>query len=179
MARITLLLAPALVASLLTVAPVPAAQAELPLCGPWVPRPVPNGRFVHGQHMIVCNKEMVNITVVGVLTRTFDQETYHEIKRKINHCSLASKCSVKTRGVILARRRQWFHAWVRGFAIYECKPEEARYCTRKQRRERKRRKILVARRRSECLLVGGGSSAAAFERGGSRSTVASAEGSCR
>lgn len=178
MARLAVWLGPALVASVLTVAAPAPARAELPLCGPWVPRPVRDGRFVRARHTIICNKEMAHISVVGILTRTFDQETYFEIKRKIKHCSLSSKCSVKTRGTILARRQQWFHAWVRGFAIYECKPEEARYCTRRQRREHKRRKIQIAKRRSQCLLIGGGSAASPYRRGANRSRVWSAGGGC-
>jgi hypothetical protein len=177
MSRTALLLTPVLVASVLGVAPTPVAQAELPLCGPLLPRPVRDGRFVRARHKIICNKEMLNITVVGILTRTYNRETYFEIDRKIKHCSLASTCLARTRGVIVAHRRQWFHAWVRGFAIYECKPEEARYCTRKQRRERKHRKIVVTKHRSQCLLIGGGSSAPA-PGGMSRSSAAAAGGSC-
>jgi hypothetical protein len=177
MSRTALLLTPVLVASVLAVAPAPSAQAELPQCFPLLPRPIRDGRFVRGRHKIICNKEMLNITVVGILTRTFDRETFFEIDRKVRHCSLASDCTARTRGTIVARRRQWFHAWTRGVAIYECKPEEARYCTRKQRRERKRRKIVVTKERSQCLLVGGGSSAPA-PGGASRSSAAVAGGSC-
>jgi hypothetical protein len=177
MPRIALLLTAAVVTSLLTIAPAPDAQAELPLCDPLLPRPVRDGRFVRARHKIICNKEMLNITVVGILTRTYNRETYFEIDRRVKHCSLASTCLAKTRGVIVAHRRQWFHAWVRGFAIYECKPEEARYCTRDQRRERKHRKIVVTRHRSQCLLIGGGSSAPA-PGGASRSSAAAAGGSC-
>jgi hypothetical protein len=172
-----ILLTAVVVTSLLAVGPAPDAQAELPLCAPLLPRPVRDGRFVRARHKIVCNKEMLNITVVGILTRTYDRQTYYEIDRRIKHCSLASTCTARTRGTIVVRRRQWFHAWARGFAIYECKPEEARYCTRKQRRERKHRKIVVTRRRSQCLLVGGGSSSPT-PGGTSRSSPAAAGGSC-
>lgn len=169
MKRLAIFLSPVLFATVLTVAVPAPAQAELPVCAPLLPRPVRDGRFVRARHKIICNKEMAQITVVGILTRTFDLETYYEIKRKVKSCSLSSKCSVKTRGTILARRRQWFHGWVRGFAIYECKPEEARYCTRKQRRKHKHRKIEIALSRSQCLQIGGGSSATAYRREVNRS----------
>jgi hypothetical protein len=136
MSRTALLLTPVIVASVLAVAPAPSAQAELPMCAPLLPRPVRDGRFVRARHKIICNKEMLNITVVGLLTRTYDRQTYYEIDRKIKHCSLASTCTAKTRGTVVLRRRQWFHAWARGFAIYVCKPVDGRYFTRKERRER-------------------------------------------
>jgi hypothetical protein len=155
MRRAVLLLVPVLAASLLAVAPAPPAHAEMPVCAPWLPRPVRDGRFVKGRHTIFCNTEMVSITVVGILTRTYDRQEYFEIKRKIKTCPQTDNCTVKTRGTMVARRRQWYHAWARGVAVYQCTPEEARYCTRRERRKRERKRIHVTKTRSQCLLVGG------------------------
>ncbi|MGH2788035.1 MAG: hypothetical protein ACRDJV_09000 [Actinomycetota bacterium] len=171
MRRVALLLVPLLAVSLLTFAPASPAQAELPVCAPWLPRPVRDGRFVRGRHSIFCNTEMVSITVVGILTRTYDRQEYFEIKRKIKTCPQTDNCTVKTRGTMVARRRQWYHSWARGVAVYQCKPKEVRYCTRRERRERERKRIHVTKTRSQCLLVGGSAAAMRSEFNERRATA--------
>jgi hypothetical protein len=159
MRRTALFVIPAVAASVLAVGPASPADAELPVCGPWVPRPVRDGRFVKGRHSIFCNTQMISITVVGILTRTYDREDFFQIKRKIKTCPQTDNCTVRTRAVTVARRRQWYHAWVRGVALYQCKPEEVRYCTRRERRRRERKRIRVQLTRSPCLQVGGSGAA--------------------
>ena len=155
MRRAALLLVPAMTVSVLAVGPAPPARAELPTCLPWVPRPVEDGRRVKGRHSVFCNKEMISITIIGTLTRTYDDGASFVIARKRRTCIGADKCTVRTRGRIYARRSQSFHAWVSGVAIYQCKPEEVRYCTRQERRRRERKRIRVTKTRSQCLHVGG------------------------